>query len=247
MANRVLVLLVRHKYDIVRIVPDIESNSVMAIGRYRGICDDILIAVNKNLYQETMIELDDIVDSSKIVVVDNYCCDAHAMAQVAERMRKTGMSTKTAICVRPILLDIGCAIYPHGDICDYVKKAAKVAERHENVVMAVADDYLVCGETLHVAEVGAVKLEIPDKRCDSFPINTVGVDHIGCCDAGMYFWRPSVYLDAIGRVKEAEKAHDTMARLASSLADLGTPVLTPCCLSQWRPIIEQYWLARIPS
>ena len=107
--------------------------------------------------------------------------------------------------------------------------------------MATADDDLVCRKTLYVADVGAVKLEIPVKSRDYFPINTIGANFGGYCDAGMYFWRPSVYLDAIGRIKEAEKAYDTMAKLASSLADLGTPVLTPCCLSWWRPIIEWYW------
>ena len=242
-SNRVLVLLVRHMCDIIKIVPSAESNIVMAIRKYEGLYDDILVAVHEDLYQETMVELDKVVDPSKIFMVDNYYCDAHAMAQVAKKMRKTaGMSTKTAICVRPMLLDVGGGRYVYGDVRDYVEKAAKVAEKHGSVIMATADDDLVCKKTLYVADVGTVRVETPVKSCGYFPINTVGAKNT-YCDAGIYLWRPSVYLDAIGRIKKAKKAYDTMAELASSLADLGTPVLTPCCLSRWRPVIEWYWPA----
>ena len=246
-SNRVLVLLVQHMCDIIKIAPDAESNIVMTIRKYEGLCDDILIAVHEVLYQKTMVELDKVVDPSKIFMVNNYYCAAHAMAQVAERMRKTaGMSTKTAICVRPMLLDVGGGIYASGDIRDYIKKATEIAEKRENVVMATAEDDLVCKKTLRVADVGVVRFENPVESCDYSLINTVGAKYT-YCDAGIYFWRPSVYLDAIGRVKKAKKAYDTMAKLASSLADLGTPVLTPCCLFNWRPIIEWYWPAPISS
>ena len=240
--NRVLVLLVRHKCDIIKIVPSAESNIVMTIRRYEGLYDDILGAAHEDLYQETMVELDKVVDPSKIFMVDNYYCDAHAMAQVAKKIRKTAeMSTKTAICARPMLLDVGGGRYAYGDTRDYVKEATKVAEKHGSVVMATADDDFVCKKTLRVAGIDTVRVG-PVKSCGYSPINTVGADYI-YCDAGIYFWRPSVYLDAISRIKKAKKTYDTMAKLASSLADLGTPVLTPCCLSEWRPIIEWYWPA----
>ena len=38
--NRVLVLLVRHKCDIIKIVPSAESNIVMTIRRYEGLYED---------------------------------------------------------------------------------------------------------------------------------------------------------------------------------------------------------------
>ena len=155
--NRILVLLVWSRYDIAKITPKVESNIRMAIGRYRGICDDILIAVDKNLYQKTMIELDGVVDSSKIVVVDNYYCDAHAMVQVAEKMKKSaGMSTKTAVCVKPMLLDVGMTRYASGDIFDYIETATKVAEEYNGVVMATANDDLVCEKILNVANINIV-------------------------------------------------------------------------------------------
>ena len=88
--NRVLVLLVKSMCDIIKIVPSAESNIVMTIRRYEGLYDDILVAVHEDLYQEAMVELDKVVDPSKIFMVDNYYYDAHAMAQVAEKMRKTG-------------------------------------------------------------------------------------------------------------------------------------------------------------
>lgn len=246
-SNRVLVILVQHMYDIIKIFPDAESIIVMTIRRYEGLYDDILVAVHEDLYQETMVELDKVVDPSKIFVVDNYHCDAHAMVQVAERMKETaGMSTKTAICVKPMLLDVGGGRYADGDIRDYVKEAAKIAEKHGSVVMATADDDFVCKATLSVANNGAVRVERLVGSCGYFLIDTVGAKYT-CCDAGIYFWRPSVYLDAIGRIKKAKKAYYTMAKLASSLADLGTPVLTPCCLFKWRPIIEWYWLAPFSS
>ena len=56
-----------------------------------------------------------------------------------------------------------------------------------------------------------------------------------------------MYLDAIGRIKKAKKTYDTMAKLASSLADLGTPVLAPGRLYRWRPVIEWYWPAPLFS
>ena len=155
------------------------------------------------------------------------------------------MSTKTAICVRPMLLDVGGGRYAYGDTRDYVKEATKVAEKHGSVVMATADDDFVCKKTLRVAGIGTVRVG-PVKSRGYSPINTVGAEYI-YCDAGIYFWRPSVYLDAISRVKKAKKAYDTMAELASSLADLGTPVLTPCYLSEWRPVIEWYWPAPLFS
>ena len=241
--NRVLVLLVQSMCDIIKVVPSAESNIVMAIRRYKGLYDAILVAVREDLYRETMVELDKVVDPSKIFVVDNYYCDAHAMAQVAKKMRETaGMSTKTAICVRPMLLDVGMAGYAGSDIRYYVKEATKVAKKHGSVVVATADDSLVCKRTLYAAGVGTVKVEVPVKSCGYLPINTVGAEFIAC-DAGIYFWQPSVYLDTIRRVEKAKKAYDTMAKLASSLAELGTPVLTPGRLYGWRPVIEWYWPA----
>ena len=241
--NRILVLLVWSRLDIAKITPKVESNVRMAIGRYRGICDDIIVAVNKDLYQETMIELDGVVDSSKMVVVDNYYCDAHAMVQVAKKMKKTaGMSTKTAVCVKPMLLDMGMAQYASGDIFNYIETATKVVEEHNGVVMATANDDLVCRKTLYVAGINIVDVWVPDGNFDYLTINTAEAD-IHQCDAGIYFWRPSTYLDAIARVKKAKMPYDTMAKLTFSLADLGTPVLAPCSLGDWRPIIEWYWPA----
>ena len=237
MTNRVLVLLVQNVCDIIRIAHDMESNIVMTIRKYEGLYDDILVAVHEDLYQKTMVELYGVVDSSKVFIVKNYYCDAHAMKFVAKRMIKTeGMLAKTAVCVRPMLLDaVG-----ENDIRDYVEQATIVAETHRRVVMATADDGYVCRMTLHIAGIDTVRVEVPVESCGYFPVNTVRAEYTWC-DAGIYFWRPSVYLYAMHRIKEARKAYDTMAKLASSLADLGTPVLTPHCLFRWRPIIEWRW------
>jgi hypothetical protein len=224
-----------------RINPETKSNIEMTIRRYRGLYDGILVAVHEELYQETIFELNKFVDPSKIfmVKVDNYYCDAYAMKQVAEKMRETGMSAKTAICVRPMLRDI-VGEYAYNSIRRYVEEATKVAEKQRSVVMATADDNLVCRTTLIAAGIDTVKVDLSAKSGDYFPVNTVGAEYT-FCDAGIYCWQPSVYLYAMHRIKKAGKAYDTMAKLASSLADLGTPVLTTCRFSRWRPVIEWNW------
>lgn len=244
-SNRVLILLVHKIYDIVKITPKTKSNIIMAIEKYyrEGVYDDILIAVAEELYQKTIIELDKVVDPSKVLTIENYYSDTIVMMQIAEKMQKTTeMSTKTAVCVKPMLLDIGMAKFANGDILNYAGRAMKIAEKHSVIVMATADTDLICTQTLRAADINTVRVRTQLGNYDYLTITMAEADY-EYCDAGIYFWQPSVYIDAIDRVRKSKKDHETMVELASSLADLGTPISTPCCLYNWRPIIEYYWPA----